>query len=240
MFKSKFSKLIGFAGLVMVLAVFWGILFAQDIPPVPKPAKLVNDYAEILTPEQERHLEDLEVLLDRLNNYSRPDLLEIAHLNAAAVEEIIQGRKYRKEAPAWASLRKAGYGPVLTRLALSCVEENVTRQEVFDLIKHYQNEGIIPPDQKVERVIDRAWFVASSVDRGMESQEAHERFRKGDKIGPPGACPVNPDPPLRGEVYPSLGDETIGVAGRWSLGCGQAKDVAIRDSGDYPWSTSAK
>lgn len=125
---------------------------------------------------------NLEVILDRLNNYSRPDLLEIAHLNAAAVEEIIKGRKYRKETPAWASLRKAGYGPVLTRLALSCVEENVTRREVFDLIKHYQKEGIIPPDQKVERVIDRAWFVASSVDKGMESQDAHERFRKGAKI----------------------------------------------------------
>jgi predicted nucleotidyltransferase len=126
---------------------------------------------------------NLEVILDRLNNYSRPDLLEIAHLNAAAVEEIIQGRKYRKEAPAWASLRKAGYGPVLTRLALSCVEENVTRREVFDLINHHQKEGIIPPDQKVERVIERAWFVASSVDKGMDSKEAHERFRKGEKIG---------------------------------------------------------
>lgn len=125
---------------------------------------------------------NLEVLLDRLNNYSRPRLLEIAHLNAAAVEEIVQGRKYRKEAPAWASLRKAGYGPVLTRLALSCVEEDVTRREVFDLIRHYQTEGIIPPDQKVERVIDRAWFVASSADKGMESQEAHERFRNGEKI----------------------------------------------------------
>ncbi|MEN6329958.1 MAG: adenylyltransferase/cytidyltransferase family protein [Methanobacteriaceae archaeon] len=125
---------------------------------------------------------NLEVLLDRLNNYSRPRLLNIAHLNSAAVEEIVQGRKYRKEAPAWASFRKAGYGPVLTRLALSCVEEDVTRQEVFDLIKHYQKEGIIPSDQKVERVIGRAWFVASSVDKGMESQEAHERFRKGDKI----------------------------------------------------------
>ncbi len=125
---------------------------------------------------------NLEVLLDRLNNYSRPRLLELAHLNAAAIEEIIQGRKYRKEAPAWASLRKAGYGPVLTRLALSCVEENVTRREVFDLIKDYQNGGIIPPDQKVERVIDRAWFVASSVEEGMDSQEAHERFRNGEEI----------------------------------------------------------
>lgn len=125
---------------------------------------------------------NLEVLLDRLNNYPRPGLLEIAHLNAAAVDEIIEGRKYRKETPAWASLRKAGYGPVLTRLALSCVEENVTRREVFDLIKSYQKERIIPPDQTVERVIGRAWFVASSVEKGMGSHEAHERFRKGEII----------------------------------------------------------
>jgi len=125
---------------------------------------------------------NLEVLLDHMNNYSRPRLLEIAHLNAAAVEEIVQGRKYRKEAPAWASLRKAGYGPVLTRLALSCLEENVTRREVFDLIQNYEKMGIIPPDQKVERVVERAWFVASSVEKGMDSQEAHERFRDGDKI----------------------------------------------------------
>jgi predicted nucleotidyltransferase len=147
---------------------------------------------------------NLDVLLDRLNNYSRPRLLEIAHLNAAAVEEIIQGRKYRKEAPAWASLRKAGYGPVLTRLALSCVEENVTRREVFDLIKNYQKEGIIPPDQRAERVIDRAWFVASSVDRGMESQEAHERFRKGEKIGPQAPYTVDAGIHLRSFELSSL------------------------------------
>ncbi|MDP3066336.1 MAG: adenylyltransferase/cytidyltransferase family protein [Methanobacteriaceae archaeon] len=125
---------------------------------------------------------NLEVLLDRLNNFSRPRLLEIAHLNAVAVEEIVQGRKYRKETSAWASLRKAGYGPVLTRLALSCSEENVTRREVYDLIRCYEKDGIIPPDQKVERVIERAWFVASSVEKGITSQEAHEKFRKGENI----------------------------------------------------------
>jgi len=147
---------------------------------------------------------NLEVLLDRLNNYSRPRLLEIAHLNAAAVEEIIQGRKYRKEAPAWASLRKAGYGPVLTRLALSCVEEDVTRREVFELIRKYQKEGIIPPDQKVERIIDRAWFVASSVDKGMDSQEAHERFRKGEKIHQPAPYTVDAGIHLRSFELSSL------------------------------------
>ncbi|MEG3224108.1 MAG: cytidyltransferase [Methanobacteriales archaeon Met13] len=125
---------------------------------------------------------NLEVLLDHLNNFSRPRLLEIAHLNAVAVEEIVQGRKYRKETSAWASLRKAGYGPVLTRLAFSCLEEGVTRREVYDLIRGYEKDGIIPPDQKVERVIERAWFVASSVEKGITSQEAHEKFRKGENI----------------------------------------------------------
>jgi len=147
---------------------------------------------------------NLKVLLDRLNNYSRPRLLEIAHLNADAVEEIVQGRKYRKETSAWASLRKAGYGPVLTRLALSSLEENVTRREVYDLIRNYEKEGIIPPDQKVERVIERAWFVASSVERGMTSQEAHEKFRSGENVNKKPPYTVDAGLHLRSFEMPSL------------------------------------
>lgn len=122
---------------------------------------------------------DVETITKRLNTYSRPNLLNIAHLNADAVEAIIKGRQYRNENQIWASLRMAGYGPVLTRLAISSVEQDVSRKEVFELIKSYEQDGIIPPDQTVESVIERAWFVASSVDKGIKSSKAHEMFRKG-------------------------------------------------------------
>ncbi|MBI5680026.1 MAG: nucleotidyltransferase family protein [Methanobacterium sp.] len=124
---------------------------------------------------------DVETLTKRLNTYSRPKLLNIAHITADATDAIIEGRRYRNEDQIWASLRMAGYGPVLTRLAISSVEQDVTRKEVFELIKSYQADGIIPPDQTVESVIERAWFVASSVCEGIKSSDAHEMFRNGKR-----------------------------------------------------------
>jgi len=124
---------------------------------------------------------DIETLTKRLNTYSRPNLLNIAHLNAVAVDAIVKGRRYRNEDQIWASLRMAGYGPVLTRLAISCVEQDVNRKEVFELIKNYEKHGIIPPDQTVKNVIERAWFVASNVEKGIKSSDAHEMFRKGKR-----------------------------------------------------------
>ncbi len=124
---------------------------------------------------------DIETITKRLNTYSRPKLLNIAHINADAADAIVKGRRYRNEDQIWASLRMAGYGPVLTRLAISSVEQDVTRKEVFELIKTYQKDGIIPPDQTVESVIERAWFVASSVEKGIKSSEAHEMFREGKR-----------------------------------------------------------
>jgi len=125
---------------------------------------------------------DTEVLFKRLNNYSRSKLLKIAHLNADAVEAIIKGRRYNKEGQIWSSLRMAGYGPVLTRLALSAVEKKVTRLEVLEILKKYEKEGIIPTDQTVKQVIERAWYVAYNVSKGMKSSDAHKKFRKGSKI----------------------------------------------------------
>jgi len=124
---------------------------------------------------------NLDVLLKRLNTAPRHQLLNIGHLNAEAVEHIIQGRWYQAENQVWASLRQADYGPVLSRLALSCVEENVTRREIYELIKDYERQGIIPPDHTMERVIQRAWYVASMVDNGLTGSEAHEKFRKGSR-----------------------------------------------------------
>ena len=128
---------------------------------------------------------DMETLTKRLNTYSRPKLLNIAHINANATDALIKGRRYRNEDQIWASLRMAGYGPVLTRLAISSVEQDVTRKEVFELIKSYEADGIIPPDQTVESVIERAWFVASNVDKGIKSSDAHETFRKGKRGSKP-------------------------------------------------------
>lgn len=124
---------------------------------------------------------DVETLTKRLNTYSRPKLLNIAHITADATDALIKGRRYRNEDQIWASLRMAGYGPVLTRLAISSVEQDVTCKEVFELIKSYQAHGIIPPDQTVESVIERAWFVASSVCEGIKSSDAHEMFRNGKR-----------------------------------------------------------
>jgi len=124
---------------------------------------------------------DLDVIIKRLNTYSRSKLLNISYLNADAVDKIINGRSYRLEDQIWASLRRAGYGPVLTRLAISSIEQNTTRLEVFNLIKQYESKGIIPPDQKVENVIERAWFVASKVDEGIRPSDAHKIFIKGNK-----------------------------------------------------------
>jgi hypothetical protein len=61
------------------------------------------------------------------------------------------------------------------------VEENVTRREIYQLILDYQKQGIIPPDQTMERVIERAWYVASMVENGLTSSEAHEKFRDGSR-----------------------------------------------------------
>jgi predicted nucleotidyltransferase len=124
---------------------------------------------------------NLNILLKRLNTCSRHHLLNFAHLNADAVEQIIQNRWYTDENQVWASFRRAGYGPVLTRLALSSLEEGVTRRELYDLIKSYEKHGVIPPDQKVSSIIDRAWYVASQVATGLSSSEAHEKFLKGSK-----------------------------------------------------------
>jgi cytidyltransferase-like protein len=125
---------------------------------------------------------NLEVVTKRFNTYSRPKLSNIAHMSADAVNAVVKGRSYKYEDQIWASLRMAGYGPVLTRLAISAVEEDVTCDEVYNLIKRYQKDGIIPPDQTVEKVIERAWFVSSKARAGVPSSEAHQMFRKGDRI----------------------------------------------------------
>ncbi|WP_405304321.1 cytidyltransferase [Methanobrevibacter sp.] len=110
----------------------------------------------------------------RMNTYSRGNLEKIAYLNGKTINEIIKRRVYRDPESIWAVFRRSDYGPVMTRLAISAIEEEVTKREVMDLMKSYEAEGVIPDNQKVQRVIDRAWYVASS---GLTAKEANEKFR---------------------------------------------------------------
>ncbi|MBC7110669.1 MAG: nucleotidyltransferase family protein [Methanothermobacter sp.] len=122
---------------------------------------------------------NLDAIMERMNNLSRGELMKIAYLNADAVNSIVRNRKYYREGQIWAAFRKAGYGPVLTRLAMSSIEMNVRREEVRDLIEHYTEKGWIPPDQRVGNLIDRAWFVSEKVTEGMSSGRANEMFLEG-------------------------------------------------------------
>ena len=89
-----------------------------------------------------------------------------------------KGRFYKDDESIWASFRRADYGPVMTRLAASCIEEEVTKDEVLKLMRHYEEKGVIPEEQNVDKIIERAWYVAEEVDRGVPAKEANEKFRK--------------------------------------------------------------
>ena len=129
---------------------------------------------------------NLEIIKERMNNLSQADLMEIAYLNADAVNSIVKNRRFYRENQIWAAFRKAGYGPVLTRLAMSSIEMNVRRSEVRDLIEHYTERGWIPPDQSVINVIRRAWFVSERVAEGISSKRANEMFQSGKhRVNPP-------------------------------------------------------
>ena len=47
----------------------------------------------------------------------------------------------------------------------------------MDLMKSYEAEGVIPDNQKVQRVIDRAWYVACEGEKGVSARDANNRFR---------------------------------------------------------------
>ncbi len=122
----------------------------------------------------------------RMNTYSRGNLEKIAYLNGNTINEIIKRRVYRDPESIWAVFRRANYGPVMTRLAVSAIEEEVTKKEVMDLMKSYEAKGVIPEGQKVQRVIDRAWYVANEGEKGVSAKEANETFRnKNIKVDTP-------------------------------------------------------
>ena len=113
----------------------------------------------------------------KMNTYSRGNLEKIAYLNGNTINEIIKRRVYRDPESIWAAFRRSDYGPVMTRLAVSAIEMDVTKREVMDLMLEYESEGVIPDNQKVQRVIDRAWYVASEGDKGVSAKEANDKFR---------------------------------------------------------------
>ena len=127
----------------------------------------------------------------RMNTYSRGNLEKIAYLNGNTINEIIKRRVYRDPESIWAVFRRSDYGPVMTRLAISSIEMEVTKKEVMDLMKSYESQGVIPDNQKVQRVIDRAWYVASEGENGVNAREANEKFRSQN---------INVDAPLRLEA----------------------------------------
>lgn len=147
---------------------------------------------------------DLETILHHLNHYPRWKLLNMAHFNVDAVEQIIQGRRYHRENQIWASFRKAGYGPVLTRLAISCLEKDVTRLEVYQIIKKYQDKGIIPPDQRVGKVVERAWYLSSQLEKDLSLSHSHKLFRAGSTIKKPPLYRLDAGLHLRSFEVPSL------------------------------------
>ena len=127
----------------------------------------------------------------RMNTYSRGNLEKIAYLNGNTINEIIKRRVYRDPESIWAVFRRSDYGPVMTRLAISSIEMKVTKKEVMDLMKSYESRGVIPDNQKVQKVIDRAWYVASKGDEGISAREANDKFRREN---------INVDAPLEIEA----------------------------------------
>ncbi len=122
---------------------------------------------------------NMKVLKHKMNTYSRSNLTNIAYLNGKVINKIVEGRFYKDDDESiWASFRRADYGPVMTRLAASCIEEEVTKDEVLKLMRHYEEKGVIPPEQNVDKIIERAWYVAEEVDKGVPAKEANEKFRK--------------------------------------------------------------
>ena len=113
----------------------------------------------------------------RMNTYSRGNLEKIAYLNGNTINEIIKRRVYRDPESIWAVFRRSDYGPVMTRLAVSAIEMDVSKREVMELMKSYEAQGVIPDNQKVQRVIDRAWYVACEGEKGISARDANNRFR---------------------------------------------------------------
>lgn len=119
---------------------------------------------------------DISETTKRMNKYSRSALMKMSYLSGNCLNSIIENRFYYDEESLWATFRRAGYGPVLTRLAISSITEGVSREEVLNLMREYEAKGVIPPEQNIDKVIGRAWYIANENKKGIHSSEAHEKF----------------------------------------------------------------
>lgn len=122
---------------------------------------------------------NMKLLKHKMNTYSRYNLTNIAYLNGKSINKIVEGRFYKEDESIWASFRRADYGPVMTRLAVSALEQEVTKEEVLKLMKSYEDQGIIPEGQTIAKTIERAWYVANEVRKGVSAKEANNNFRLG-------------------------------------------------------------
>lgn len=145
---------------------------------------LPKSTVEILEREIEKDNVNLgrnwEDIYKRMNTYSRGNLGKIAYLNGETVNQIIKKRVYSNPESVWAAFRRSDYGPVMTRLAISSIEMDVSKDEVMNLMKSYEAKGVIPEMQKVSKVIERAWYVACKTNEGMSAREANNNFRQGN------------------------------------------------------------
>lgn len=121
---------------------------------------------------------DADTLMHVANRYSKSKLLKLANINVDAAEKIVAGRPYEREDQLLFPLRRAGYQHVLSNLAISCMEKKVTRKDVAQLIDNYSKKGITPKDQKMENLIERAYFVARASQK-MDANLADSVFRAG-------------------------------------------------------------
>jgi uncharacterized protein len=82
---------------LLAAACFFGLMArGQNIPPKPSPPRLVNDLADILTPEQEQHLEEKLVRFDDTTSIQIA-VVTIASLEGADVGDyaVELGRKWQ-------------------------------------------------------------------------------------------------------------------------------------------------
>ncbi len=111
-------------------------------------------------------------------NEARPDhICSIAHVNTLAARELLRGRPFRSERQLWGALRRAGYGSVLTRLALANLECRVTSAELARISLEWVEQGLVPPGQSPDRMYERDWFVARLSTAGVRARKADELFR---------------------------------------------------------------
>lgn len=117
-----------------------------------------------------------ENIFKKMNNFSRGKLEKIAYLNGNIINEIIKRRVYRDIESLWAVFRKGGYGPVMTRLAISAIENEVTKEEVKNLINKY--EYCLPKAQSISNTINRAWYISCENSKGINASDANKKFRQ--------------------------------------------------------------